>query len=122
MAADALAEHRKRMLAEGNYAPDKPVFCDSEGGWLRKSNVQRWHFNPILKRSGVARLRFHDLRHSAASLLLLRGEDLKVISSRLGHTSISTTADTYMHVLPSLGKQAAATMDGLLRQAAEGGG
>jgi integrase len=73
-AMEALADHRKAMLAEGNYRPDAPVFCDTEGSWLRKSNVLRRSFRPILARAELPAIRPYDLRHTSATLLLLAGE------------------------------------------------
>jgi len=77
-AVDALHEHRKRMLAEGHAT--RPVFCDSNGGYLRRPNVARRSFQPIIERAGVPPIRFHDLRHTAATLLLRQGVNPKVVS------------------------------------------
>jgi integrase len=106
---DALHEHRKRMLGEGTITG--PVFCDTHGGWLRKSNVVRDSYNRIVKRVGLPRIRFHDLRHTCATLLLLAEVNVKVVSERLGHASIQLTLDTYSHVLPTMQKKAAEKMD-----------
>jgi integrase len=116
VALSALHEHRKRMLAEGHI--DGPVFCDTEGGYLRKSNVVRRSFNPIVKRTGIPRIRFQDLRHTSATLLLLGNENLKVVSERLGHGSIKTTGDTYAHVTPTMQQAAAQKMARILGQGA----
>jgi hypothetical protein len=59
----ALEDHRKKMLAEGHCRPDAPVFCGvRRGQWLRKSDLHRHRFRPIIARAGV-KCRFHDLRH-----------------------------------------------------------
>src|SRR5262249_18185036 len=113
---DALAGHRKAMLAEGNYRLDGPVFCDREGGHLRKSNVLRRSFHPILERAKLPRIRPYDLRHSSATLLLLAGEDSKVVSERLGHSTTRLTQDTYQHVLPGMQERAAQKLDAIFRQ------
>ena len=94
------------------------MFCDTNGGWLRKSNVQRRHFTPLLKRAGLRPLRFHDLRHSSAPLLLLAGEDVRVVSARLGHNATSTTQQTYQHVIEGMDRRAADRMDRVFRKAA----
>ena len=60
------------------------------------------------------RLRFHDLRHAHASLLLQQGVHPKIVSERLGHSGVNITLDTYSHVLPSLQAEAAARLDDLL--------
>jgi integrase len=113
MAVDALHEHRKRMVAEG-HAGSPWVFCDRDGSHLRKSNFIRRSFKPLLKAAGLPPIRFHDLRHTSATLLLLQGVHAKVVQERLGHANISMTLDTYSHVLPELEQAAAATFDGLL--------
>jgi integrase len=59
--------------------------------------------------------RFHDLRHTSATLLLSAGIHPKVVQERLGHSQISITLDTYSHVLPSMQREAAEKMDGLMR-------
>jgi integrase len=111
----ALADHRKAMLAEGSYQPDGTVFCDTAGGWLRKSNVLPRSFRPILKQAGLPAVRPYDLRHSSATLLLLAGEDSKVVAERLGHSSTVLTQNTYQHVLPGMQEQAAKKLDAILR-------
>jgi len=115
---DALAEHRKAALAAGQYNPDASVFCDTDGGWLRKSNVQRRSFTPILERAGLPIIRPYDLRHSSATLLLLAGEDSKVVAERLGHSTTRLTQDTYQHVLPGMQERAASKLDAIFRQPA----
>ena len=114
-AIDALQQHRKAMLAAGMYRPDGIVFCDSRGGYLRKSNVLRRSFRPILKRAGLPTIRPYDLRHSSATLLLLAGVDAKVVSERLGHSSTRLTQDVYQHVLPGMQERASAQLDAIFR-------
>lgn len=110
-AVDALHDHRKQMLAEGHAT--SPVFCATDGGWLRKSNFTRRSYKPILQRAEVPPIRFHDLRHTAATFLLLLGENPKIVSERLGHGSIEITLNTYSHVLPNMQKAAADKLDRL---------
>jgi integrase len=114
LAVAALWGHRARMLTEGHL--DGPVFCDTRGGWLRKSNFLRNVFQPLIKKAGLPRRRFHDLRHTSATLLLTLGVHPKVVQERLGHSKINVTLDTYSHVAPTLQKEAAAKLDGLFRQ------
>jgi integrase len=113
---DQLHEHRKAMLAAGKDVKSGPVFCDGDGGWLRKSNFARRSFKPILKRAKLPDIRFHDLRHTCATLLLLADENVKVVSERLGHASIEITLNTYSHVLPTMQKRAAEKMNGIFGQ------
>lgn len=100
-----LQQHRKRMLAEGHIAG--PVFCDTHGGWLRRSNVLRDSFKPMVERAQLHAIRFHDLRHTCATLLLAADVNVKVVSERLGHATVQLTLDTYSHVLPTMQKKAA---------------
>ena len=72
-------------------------------------------FHKLLKEIGLPRIRFHDLRHSAATLLLSMGVDMKVIQEILGHSSYLMTANIYSHVLPSMQKEAMDTLDGLFK-------
>jgi integrase len=109
-----LSEHRKRMLAEGHYAPDRAVFCDTDGGYLRLSNLHKNSFKPILANAGLPAIRLYDLRHTCATLLLLADVPAKVVSERLGHSSITLTLDTYSHVLPTMQQRAADVMGRLL--------
>lgn len=110
LAVDALHEHRKRQLAAGHLAGGY-VFTDTAGGHLRRSNVHRYSYKPLLKRAGLPTIRFHDLRHTAATLLLLDGVHPKIVQERLGHSKIGVTLDTYSHVLPTMQKEAAARLD-----------
>jgi len=68
----------------------------------------------LLKRLGLSGIRFHDLRHSHATLLLKEGVHPKVVQERLGHATIGITLDTYSHVLPVLHEEAASKLDSLL--------
>jgi integrase len=113
---DALADRRKEALAEGTYGPDMPVFCNLAGGFIRKETLLRLHFHPALRRGGVRRVRFHDLRHGAASLMLANGIDVKTVSSRLGHANASTTLNVYAHVLKGSQGRAAELMENLLSE------
>jgi integrase len=113
---DVLREHRRAMLAEGHYSPDAPVFPASEGGWLCKPNFQRRVYRPLQKAAGLPTIRFHDLRHTAATLMLLNDVNVKVVSERLGHASIQLTLDTYSHVLPTMQRIAAERMDAFFRR------
>ncbi|HEY8283238.1 MAG TPA: tyrosine-type recombinase/integrase, partial [Chloroflexota bacterium] len=67
------------------------------------------------KRSGLTRITFHGLRHTHATLLLLRGVNAKAVSARLGHAGIQITLDTYAHLLPEMEEQAANAIGEALR-------
>jgi integrase len=100
------------MLAEGNIGA-RYVFCNSDGGALRRRNVRRRSFVSILKRAGVPAIRFHDLRHTSATLLLAGGVHPKVVQERLGHSQIGVTLDTYSHVLEGMDAAAAESLNGV---------
>ena len=88
---------------------------DCKGGPIRKSNLTRRAFLPLLKKAGLPRIRFHDLRHTAATLLLQQGVNAKIVQEMLGHSKISQTLDTYSHVTGTMQKEAASKLDKLLR-------
>lgn len=77
------------------------------------TNVIRASYAPLLKRAGVPRVKFHALRHSAATLLLSRGIRPKIVAEMLGHSTISMTLDIYSHVTLDMQHEAAQTMDRL---------
>jgi integrase len=108
----ALHDHRKRMLAEGHA--NAPVFCNTVGGFLRLTDLCRNSFKPILKRGGLPDIRLCDLRHTCSTLLLLAEENIKVVSERLGHATVTLTLDVYSHVLDGMQEQAAAKMEKIL--------
>ncbi len=78
------------------------VFATEEGKPLNGSNMRQREFHSALRRAKLHRIRFHDLRHTYASLLIAAGENLKFISSQLGHSSIQVTIDRYGHLIPAI--------------------
>ena len=90
------------------------MFSDTCGGPLRGNNVERRSFGPLMQRAGVPQIRFHDLRHTAATLLLGQGINPKIVSEMLGHASVAITLDLYSHVQPNMQRQAAAAMSAAL--------
>lgn len=111
---DALNGHRQAMLRQGRDVVQGPCFTDSRGGFLRTSNVQRRHFNKILKAAGLNHFRPYDVRHTMATLMLLAGVNVKVVSERLGHATVRLTLDTYQHVIPGMQEDAAARLEALI--------
>ena len=81
---------------------------------MRRSHFHKNVFKPLLKKAGLPDIRFHDLRHTSATLLLSAGVHPKVVQERLGHSQISITLDTYSHVLPTMQKEAASKLDEVL--------
>ena len=108
-----LAQNKERLRA-ATWEDNDLVFANLRGRPIEKGNLLRRSFAPLLERAGLPHLRFHDLRHTAATLLLAEGVHPKVVQERLGHASIATTMDVYSHVLPSLQVDAAERMDRLL--------
>lgn len=109
----ALARHREAMIVEGQDVTGGLVFCDTRGGPLRQSNFSRRALAPALKAAGLPRIRPYDLRHTSATLLLMKGVNVKAVSERLGHESIELTLRCYAHVLPSMQQAAADTMQAM---------
>jgi integrase len=115
----ALKAHRTRqredrLAAGGAWEDSGLVFTSPIGTPVDPRNVTR-EFRVLLKAAKVPIVRFHDLRHTAATLLLAQGVDPRTIMETLGHSQISLTLNTYSHVLPALQEAAAAKMDAILR-------
>lgn len=75
-------------------------------------------FKPALNRAGIDSLRFHDLRHTYASLLLANGAPMKYVQHQLGHSSIKMTMDLYTHLLPEVNEQCVNLLDNIVKKAA----
>ncbi|WP_242301756.1 site-specific integrase [Bacillus cereus group sp. BfR-BA-01361] len=82
------------------------VVCTEFGTPTHKSNIRRV-FKSIIKKADIPKIRFHDMRHTHATLLLLQGVNPKIVSERLGHADVRITLDTYSHLLPSMQKDTA---------------
>lgn len=114
-----LAAHKRKQAAArlklgvGWHAHDL-VFCSEEGTPLSIPNLTYRYFRPILEKAKLPRIRLYDLRHSCATLLLMAEENPKVVSERLGHSTIVLTLDTYSHVLPTMQQQATARLEKML--------
>lgn len=89
------------------------VFTTAIGTALEPRSVIRG-FRELLATAKLPAVRFHDLRHTAATLLLAQGVDPRTIMETLGHSQISLTLNTYSHVLPALQEEAAAKLDAIL--------
>jgi integrase len=112
-AVEALRDHLARQMQEigDEYADKRLVFASKTGNPMSASNVVNRHFRPLLKRAGLARIRLHDLRHTCATLLLIKGVHPKYVQELLGHANISITLDTYSHVIPGMGNQTVDAME-----------
>lgn len=78
------------------------VFPNGEGQYQDSHNMLKRRFKPSLERAGINTIRFHDLRHTYASLLLANGAPMKYVQHQLGHSSITMTMDLYTHLLPEV--------------------
>ncbi|KAA5805952.1 site-specific integrase [Thermoanaerobacterium thermosaccharolyticum] len=138
-----LKEHRKNQLEEKlmaketlNYDEDKNkfepeeweeklnnpevyidyglVFATETGKPIDLANINHRYFKPLLKETGLPDIRLYDLRHTCATLLLMAGENPKVVSERLGHANVAITLDIYSHVLPDMQESATKKLKDIL--------
>jgi len=103
----------ERKLAGDTWQENDLIFPSSIGTPMDPSNLYH-HFKRLLKEAGLPDIRFHDLRHTAATLMLQQGTHPKIVQERLGHSDISLTLNVYSHVLPSMQEETAEKMDELL--------
>jgi integrase len=119
MAIAALKAHREaqneeRARAGSLWEETSLVFTSTIGTPVDVGNLTYRSFRPLLKRTNLPRIRFHDLRHTCATLLLSKGTHPKIVQEMLGHANISMTMDTYSHVLPDMQEKAVSAMDDAL--------
>ena len=111
---DHKAEQPAQRILLGTPLSDSDlVFAHPDGRPLDPGVVSHT-FAKVLKKAGLPHIRFHDLRHTHATLLLKAGVHAKIVSERLGHANIGITLDTYSHVLPGLQERAAERFDEML--------
>lgn len=96
------------------------AFSTEEGRPLDPSNVVKCVFKPTMDRAGLRHIRFHDLRHTYATLMIAIGASPKLLQEQMGHESINTTYRNYGHLLPSAGQGPAEQMQALVREHAGG--
>jgi integrase len=116
-----LAEHRDRQHFQRQAAGERwldhdLIVCTGAGTPINPNNVTR-SYDRLVILAGVPRIRVHDLRHTAATMLLRAGVAPKIVSERLGHATVSITLDTYSHVLPDMQDVAASAMSAMLAKA-----
>jgi integrase len=116
---EALISHRKRQIelqlrAGAKWQDNDLVFSTTIGTAVDAQNVVNRHFKPMLRRAGLPDIRWHDLRHTCATLLLSRGTHPTYVQKLLGHASVQLTLDRYSHWMPSMGKHTANAMDEVL--------
>ena len=118
-AVTALRDHLARQLEEMErmsslYQPGGLIFATEAGTIINPSNLRNRSFKPLLRRAGLRQIRFHDLRHTCATLLLSKNINVKVVSEMLGHSSISVTLDIYSHLLPDMQEKAVKALEEML--------
>jgi integrase len=120
-AVEALRDHQRRQEIEraklGEAWFDHGLaFPDTIGRPVEGINLLHRNFRPMLERTGLPRIRFHDLCHTATTRLLGKGIHPKIASEMLGHATVAITLDIYSHVMPHMQEQVAAAMDALLEE------
>jgi integrase len=119
---DMLKQHRVRQMAQKSQAKAWEerdlVFPNSRGGYLHPNHLGE-AFRALLEQAGLPAIRFHDLRHSAATILLSMGVNIKVIQEMLGHSDISITLRVYGHLLPSMQQEAVDKWDSAFQKQKE---
>jgi integrase len=119
-AVEALEGHLARQMEQierlGDLYEDQGlIFATQRGTLVNPTNLRRRSFAPLLEKAGLPTIRFHDLRHTCATLLLSSNVNPKIVSEMLGHSSIAITLDTYSHVLPNMQDSAARALEDALR-------
>ena len=104
-------------LATGERWVDLDLVFPSERGTLADGPNVTHRFHKLLTNTGLPPMRFHDLRHACASLLLVQGVHARVVMETRGHSQISLTMNTYSHVIPALQREAADKMQAVLESA-----
>lgn len=117
-ALSALVAHRARQVCEraraGAAWQEHDLVFPTEVGTLLAADTVRYQFWAALRAGGLQKVRFHDLRHTCATLLLGQHVNPKIVSEMLGHATVAITLDIYSHVLPDMQQDAAAVLDALL--------
>ena len=111
------AEQGREKLRLGPAYDDQGLVCARPDGTVWKPDSLSAAFQRFVRNHKLTRIRFHDLRHTHATQLLLQGVHPKVVAERLGHSTIVVTLDTYSHVVPGLQEAAARQLDRALRKA-----
>ncbi|MBY8871836.1 site-specific integrase [Micromonospora sp. PLK6-60] len=113
----ALRRHHERQATErfdaDSWADPGLVFATAVGTPIHPRNDYR-SFREIIRRTGLRQVRLHDLRHTAASVLLAQGVPARVVMEILGHSQISVTLNIYAHVAPEVAREAASRLEGAL--------
>ncbi|MGY3314661.1 integrase [Peribacillus simplex] len=115
---DELRSHRKQVLEEkllhgSNYHDLDLIICTKSGNPMIPRNFRKEFYN-LTEKIGLPKIRFHDLRHTHATILIQQNVNVKLISERLGHADIETTLNTYSHVLPDMQRSVSDKLDKII--------
>ena len=121
VAVEALKKHRlrqneERLRCRGLWRDLGLIFPSTTGTIMRRNNLHRRSYKPLLRKAGLPDIRLCDLRHTFATLMFENKEQLKLVSEMLGHASVRQTADTYTHVSPTMHREAAMRLDHFLSE------
>jgi integrase len=111
---ESLTRHHDRQRLSRTPNPGGLVFVSANGNPIHHQSLQK-HFSRLIERAGVPTIRFHDCRHTSATLLMESGVHPKIVQERLGHSSIAMTLDRYSHVSESVQQGAADRLNELLK-------
>jgi integrase len=122
----ALMKHQARqskmkLVAGDAWEEHDYVFCSATGRHLNPGHDALVQLKKLLQKAGLPDVRFHDLRHSTATLLLSKGVHPKIVQEILGHSEISMTLDTYSHVLPTMQQEAINKLNEAFKEQKDGG-
>jgi integrase len=101
------------VLAGEDWQDNNLIFTTNRGTPLQSTGVRR-RFYKLLDKAGLPKIRFHDIRHTATSLMLNNGIPVLIVSKRLGHSSVSVTLDTYAYFIPEMQQGIGDMMDELI--------
>ena len=113
---ELLRKRKEEYLQKGEPLPEW-VFINADGSPLDQHNFRKRVYLGLLAKAGLRQIRFHDLRHTFASLLLQQGESLTYVKEQMGHHSIQVTVDIYGHLIPGSNKQAVDRLDQIVASA-----
>ena len=122
-AVEALRRHRvaqdeERLKVGAEWRDYDLVFTNHLGAPLDPRNVSQRDFHRLLSRAGLPRIRFHGLRHTAATVMLSQGVHPRIVADMLGHASVAMTLDVYSHVIPGMQHEAVVALNNAFRDAA----
>lgn len=106
---------RNKLEEEGKQWDESAFIFPGTKGWILNPDTITHAFKKVVRQLGLPNVRFHDLRHTHATMMLKGNVHPKVVSERLGHASITITLDTYSHLLPSMQEHAALAFEGIMQ-------